>query len=337
VGVGLIGAGRLGAVRAELLATRVPHARLVAVGGRRVEAADAVARPLGAVGCTVEELLANPAVDAVVVSATTEAHVDLVPAVAAAGKAVFCEKPAGLSLAEIGAEIAATQDAGVAFQVGFNRRFGREFAAARAAIDAGRIGVPQLLRSVSRDPGLSDRSVPPWAIFVLTLIHDFDILNFLNPGANPVSVHTTADALVAPERKAEGLLDTAVVVVRYDNGAIATAEANFSATYGYDVRAEVFGSGGMLQLGDGATSSLRLSDATGRHAETVRSDVERFLDGFAAELTEFVAAVREGREPSVTGQDAHRALSVAMAAIASYRAGGPVDLAAGKDVDARLR
>ena len=100
--------------------------------------------------------------------------------------------------------------------------------------------------------------MPPWTVFLQTLIHDFDTLLWLNPGAEPLTVYATADALVAPEFKDAGLLDTAVVVITFDNGAIATAEASFSAAYGYDVRGEVFGSEGMVSMGDTARTSLAL-------------------------------------------------------------------------------
>ncbi|WP_369069888.1 Gfo/Idh/MocA family oxidoreductase [Kineococcus terrestris] len=325
VRVGVVGAGRIGTAHAATIARRVPGAALVAVADPRPGAAERVAAPWGARAATdPAQLFADDGVDAVVVTATTDAHADLVEAAARAGKHVFCEKPAGLTLADVDRGTAATDAAGVAFQVGFNRRFSRDVAAARAAVEEGAIGTPQLMRSLTRDPGLADPSaVPPWAVFLLTLIHDFDTLLHLNPGAEPVSVYAVADALVAPAFRDAGLLDTAVVTIRFDNGAIATAEASFSAAYGYDVRGEVFGSGGMLTFGDGATGSLRRWDAHGRHAATVRSDVELFADAYAAEFTEFTAAVREGRAPSVTGRDARRALAVALACVESVRTGLP--------------
>ncbi|GAA4970062.1 Gfo/Idh/MocA family oxidoreductase [Kineococcus glutinatus] len=331
VRIGVVGAGRIGTSHARLLAERVPPAELVAVADPRPGAAVALAGPLGARALTdPAQLLAADDVDAVVITASTEAHADLVEAAAAAGKAVFCEKPAGLSLADVDRGIAATDRAGVPFQVGFNRRFDRGFAAARAAVDAGLVGTPQLMRSVTRDPGLANpTAVPPWTVFRLTLIHDVDTLLWLNPGAEPVSVYAVADALVAPDFKDTGLLDTAVVVIRFDNGAIATAEASFSAAYGYDVRGEVFGSAGMVTTGDAARSSLVRYDAAGRHADTVRSDVELFADAYTAELAEFCAAVREGRAPAVTGHDARRALAVALACIESVRTGLPVAPATG--------
>jgi predicted dehydrogenase len=113
------------------------------------------------------------------------------------------------------------------------------------------------LRSLTRDPGGFDPArVPPDTIFLETLIHDFDTLRFLNPGTGAVEVFATADALVEPGWRDRGLLDTAVVVVRFDNGAVGTAEACFEAAYGYDVRGEVLGSGGMATMGDGRRTGM---------------------------------------------------------------------------------
>lgn len=335
VRVGLIGAGRIGTSHARLIATRVPHARLVTVADPRPGVAAALAGPLGARGVlSPAEVFDDPEVDAVVITASTPAHAELVQAAAAAGKAVFCEKPAGLTLADLDAGIDATDAAGVPFQVGFNRRFDRDFARARALLDAGGLGTPQLLRSLTRDPGLADPAgVPPWTIFLMTLIHDFDTLLWLNPGAEPVSVYAVADALVAPEFKASGLLDTAVVTIRFGNGAIAVAEASFSAAYGYDVRGEVFGSAGSVTVGGPAAGSFQAFDATGAHGPTVRSDVELFADAYTAELAEFASAVQEGRKPAVTGRDARRALSIALSCIESVRTGRPVDPASLETAD----
>jgi myo-inositol 2-dehydrogenase/D-chiro-inositol 1-dehydrogenase len=326
VRIGLVGAGRIGTSHATLLARHVPGAELVAVADPRPGAAEELT---GALGCRAvgdaAELFADPEVEAVVITASSTAHADLIVAATAAGKAVFCEKPMGMTLEEVDRGVAAAEAAGVALQVGFNRRFSPDFAAAHQLVADGVVGTPQLMRSLTRDPGLADPAgVPPWTIFLQTLIHDFDTLLWLNPGAEPVSVYATADALVAPAYKEAGLLDTAVVVITFDNGAIAVAEASFAAAYGYDVRGEVFGSAGMVSVGDGARSSLVHSDDTGRHVDTVRGDVELFRDAYIAEFVEFTDAVREGRTPSVTGMDARRALAVALTCIASVETGGPV-------------
>jgi myo-inositol 2-dehydrogenase/D-chiro-inositol 1-dehydrogenase len=328
VRVGLIGTGRIGSSHAEILALRVPGAALVAVADTVPVAAASLAERLGVrAEPTPQALIDSPDIEAVVIAASTPAHADLVVAAAQAGKGVFCEKPMALSLADADRAIAAADEAGVALQVGFNRRFSADFAAAHRAIADGQIGVPQLMRSLTRDPGLANPgAVPPWTVFLLTLIHDFDALNWLNPGATPTEVYAVADALVAPDFKAAGLLDTAVVVIRYDNGAIATAEASFSASYGYDVRGEVFGSDGMVTAGETRRTSVVVHTADGQSAQTVRGDVELFRDAYTAEFVEFTDAVREGRKPAVTGDDARRALTIALACIDSVQTGGPVKL-----------
>lgn len=330
VRIGLVGAGRIGTSHADIIAKRVPQARLIAVADPRPGVAAALAGPLGARGvASPEEIVAADDIDAVVIAASSTAHAQLVVAAAEAGKHVFCEKPAGMSLAEIDLGVAATAAAGVAFQVGFNRRFAAEFRAAHDAIVAGRIGTVQLMRSLTRDPGTGPADpggVPPWTIFTQTLIHDFDTLNWLNPGARAVDVSATADALVRPDFRDEGLLDTAVVVIRYDNGAIATAEASFAAAYGYDVRGEVFGSGGMVTAGDGSATSMRLFVASGRSAQIAQSDTELMLDAYTAEFTEFADAIQHCRPPSVTGGDARAAFAIAQACIESFTTGMRVAL-----------
>ena len=328
VRIGLVGAGRIGTSHATLLARRVPGATLVAVADPRPGAADALAAELSCRAVTDPgELFADPDIEAVVITASSEAHADLIVAAAAAGKAVFCEKPMGLTVEDVDRGIQAARTAGVALQVGFNRRFSADFAAAHQLVVEGQIGTPQLMRSLTRDPGLSNPGgVPPWTVFLQTLIHDFDTLLWMNQDAHTVSVYAVADALVAPECKDAGLLDTAVVVITFDNGAIAVAEASFSAVYGYDVRGEVFGSAGMVSMGDGARSSLVHSSSTGRHADTVRGDVELFRDAYVAEFVEFTDAVRAGRTPSVTGADARAALVVALASIESIKTGAPIQV-----------
>jgi myo-inositol 2-dehydrogenase / D-chiro-inositol 1-dehydrogenase len=327
VGVALIGSGRMGSFHGETLARRVPGARLVAVADPAPGAAERLAVALGADRASTDpaEVLADPAVEAVVIAAPARFHADLVVAAAAAGKAVFCEKPMALTLADADRAIGAARAAGVVLQVGFNRRLAADWAAARALLEEGRLGTPRLLRSVTRDPGGFDPSrVPPGTIFNETLIHDFDTLRFLNPGAEPVQVHATADALVETDWRDRGLLDTAVVVVRFDNGAIGIAEACFEAAYGYDVRGEVLGSRGMATMGDGRRTGMVFSGAAGRSVETVRSDQELLASAYVAELAAFTEAVRSGAPVTAGGEDARAALAIALAAAESVGAGRPV-------------
>jgi myo-inositol 2-dehydrogenase / D-chiro-inositol 1-dehydrogenase len=312
---GLIGTGWIGRFHAESLVSRVPGAALVAVADPNLEAAQSLGAPRAY--ADPAELIADPAIDAVAISSPAATHTDLVVAAAQAGKHVFCEKPMALTLDDADRAIHAAETAGVALQVGFNRRFATDFAAAHEAIVAGDIGTPQLLRSLTRDPGISAEvaaRVKPWTIFNETLIHDFDTLCWLNPGARVTEVYAQAAALIHPQFAEAGFLDTSVVQLRFDNGAFGTAEASFQAVYGYDVRGEVFGSNGVLLAGR-------------EPAEAGRLNTELFHDAYVAQFAHFVDSITAGATPSVTGHDARVALEIALAAAESVRTGAPVALA----------
>jgi myo-inositol 2-dehydrogenase / D-chiro-inositol 1-dehydrogenase len=311
---GLIGAGWIGSFHAETLANRLPGARLAAVAdpvpgaAERLPAPRAYRDPL--------DLIADRSVDAVAICSPAATHTDLVVAAAQSGKHVFCEKPMALTLDDADRAIDAARAAGVALQVGFNRRFAADFADMRARIVEGAIGTPQLLRSLTRDPGITAdvaARVKPWTIFNETLIHDFDTLCWLNPGARVTQVYAQADALIHPQLAGTGFLDTAVVQIRFDNGAFAIAEASFQAVYGYDVRGEVFGSGGVLQAG-------RAPENAGT------ANTELFADAYTAQFAHFVDSVHAGTKPSVTGGDARVALEIALAARESVETSAPVVL-----------
>ncbi|MEV7085342.1 Gfo/Idh/MocA family oxidoreductase [Streptomyces sp. NPDC093085] len=328
LGVGLIGAGRMGSFHAATLAHRLPGVRLAAVADPVPGAARGLVDRLGAPAAAYTDIaafLADPEVEAVVIATPARTHAELVVAAAGAGKAVYCEKPMAVTLAEADRAIGAARAAGVVLQVGFNRRYDAGFRAAHEKIVRGDIGTPHLLRSLTRDPKLADPApIPPWTVFLETLIHDFDTLRHLNPGATVVEVFALADALVRPDFKERGLLDTALVTLRFDNGALATAEASFQAVYGYDVRGEVFGSAGMLTMGEVRRTHLTSYGPEGVGAECVGYDQDLFRDAYVAELADFADSVRTGRAPSVTGEDARAALAIALAAIESVRTGGPV-------------
>ncbi|QGZ59767.1 Gfo/Idh/MocA family oxidoreductase [Paraburkholderia acidiphila] len=330
VNIGLIGAGRIGSFHAETVARRLVDANLVAIADPAPGAAARLATRLDVdhAYAEVAQLLAQPDLDAVIVATPARFHTNLVVQAAEAGKAIFCEKPMALTLEDADRAIAAARAAEVPLQVGFNRRWDQAFAEGHAAVEAGKIGAPQLLRSLTRDPGPfggDPERIPHWTIFYETLIHDFDALLWLNAGARAVEVYVAAEALVRPDAKARGFLDTAVVTIRFDNGSIAVAEANFSALYGYDIRGEVFGPGGMVTMGDVRRSSMTLFDGSGVSSDTWRRDTDHFVAGYTAQLASFVKAVRE-REPVAGpgGEDARRALAIALACIESVTKKAPV-------------
>ncbi|MBX8488501.1 Gfo/Idh/MocA family oxidoreductase [Pseudomonas cichorii] len=328
--LGLIGAGRMGSFHGQTAALHIPGACLAAIADPTPGQAARLAEKFNVqkVYTDPQQLLDDPDIDGVLIAAPARSHAELVIAAARAGKGVFCEKPMAITLDEADRAIAAAADARVPLQVGFNRRFARSFRQAHLDVVAGRIGTPQLLRSVTRDPALNNPAgIGQWVIFLETLIHDFDALLYLNPGARAVEMNVMADALVAPAYKDKGLLDTAVVTIRFDNGAIATAEANFQAVYGYDVRGEVFGSAGMLTMGSVAQSELVRYLADGIQADTQRMDTDLLRDAYIAELNHFADCLRTGERPLASGEDARAALAIARACIESVQQGKTVRVA----------
>lgn len=331
VNIGLIGAGRIGTFHAETVAQRLVNANLAGVADPSPGVAAKLAERLNCPFSTEDpaEMLARDDIDAVIIASPARFHTSLVIQAAEAGKAVFCEKPMALTLEEADQAIAAAEKAGVPLQVGFNRRWDQAFDEGKAAINNGKVGTPQLLRSLTRDPGPyggNPATTPLWTIFYETLIHDFDTLLWLNAGAKPTEVYAVGDALVSPEARDQGHLDTAVVTIRFDNGAVAVAEANFCAMYGYDVRGEVFGSQGMVTMGDVRRSSMQLWDANGVSSDTWRLDADLFLQGYAAQFKAFVEAVRTGEVAGATGLDAKAALEIALACIQSMETKQPIAL-----------
>jgi myo-inositol 2-dehydrogenase / D-chiro-inositol 1-dehydrogenase len=324
--VALIGAGLMGSFHAETLAWRLPGARLVAVADPAEEAAGKV---LGALGRDdvrherdPERVLADPDIRAVAIVTPGRTHPRLIQAAAEAGKAIFCEKPLGHSLEEADRALAAVSRRGAILQLGFQRRFDAGYQRVRKLVEDGTLGAVHLLRSNTRDPAVPPGGVVPWAIFLETLIHDFDALRWL-AGSEAVEVHARADALVWPKGRG-GMVDTALVTIRFANGALAMADASFQSAYGYDVRAEVFGAGGMATVGDGRVDAALHYGPGGVSRPQVYWFKDLFGAAFIAEMEHFVDCVRDGRQPAVSGADGRASLAIARAAIESAEAGQTV-------------
>jgi myo-inositol 2-dehydrogenase/D-chiro-inositol 1-dehydrogenase len=329
LGVGLIGAGKIGRVHAGNLARRLNGARLVAVADAVPAVAEEVAGQLGvgAVYHAPGELLADDAVEAVVIASPAATHADLVGAAAAARRHVFCEKPVALDLAAADAALAAVTRAGVTLQVGFQRRFDRSFRRARELVAEGRIGRPRLVRIISRDPrpGPIDYLRDSGGLFMDMTIHDFDLARFLI--ADEVEEVTAVGAVLvdAAIGSEANDVDTAIVTLRFAGGALGVIDNCRQASYGYDQRAEVFGSEGAVVVGNEHLDRTTLVTADGaRSANPQPWFRDRYADAYAAELQAFVDAVRGGRPAEVGGADGRAPIAIALAAQRSAREGRAV-------------
>jgi myo-inositol 2-dehydrogenase / D-chiro-inositol 1-dehydrogenase len=331
VNVALVGAGLMGSFHAEALARRIPGARLAAIVDANAEGARRLASSLGLDDLRVEPVpdgvLADPRIQAVAIATPARFHADLIAQAADAGKPVFCEKPLAHTLDEADRAIAAVERAGTFLQIGFQRRFDRGYRRAHDLARSGALGDVHLLRSITRDPAVPRPEGPiPWAIFLETMIHDFDALRWL-AGAEAVEVSAMGSSPGWGEDPRSGFLDTAVACVRFANGALGTADVSFQGAYGYDVRAEVFGTGGMAAVGDGRVDSATVYTAAGVSRAQAQWFKELFGEAYVAELAHFVACVRTGARPSVTGADGRASLVMALAAIESAHTGRAVRVA----------
>ncbi|MDO8184299.1 inositol 2-dehydrogenase [Conexibacter sp. JD483] len=330
--VGVLGTGRIGTMHAELLHRRVAGARVTRVHDLHEPAARALASALGG-GVTVaessDELLAAADVDAVAICTSTDTHVGLIVAAAQAGKAIFCEKPISLDLAEMDAALAAVEQAGVPFQIGFNRRFDPAHASVRQAVADGTIGEPQIVRISSRDP-----EPPPLdyvrgsgGIFLDMTIHDFDMARFVT-GSEVVSVSAQGALRIRPEFAEAGDVDTAVVTLEHANGCLTTIDNSRQASYGYDQRVEVHGSRGMAASEDPRAHTGIVRTAAGEHAPSLpHFFIDRYTAAYLAQWQAFVSAVSDGRTPAVTAADGRAPLAIGLAAGRSLRERRPVAIA----------
>ncbi|RKK06012.1 inositol 2-dehydrogenase [Pseudoroseomonas wenyumeiae] len=322
--IAVIGAGRIGRIHARNIALH-PRARLAGVSDTDSQAASSLAESCGAGAIPLEEAFKA---DAVLIGSPTPTHADYIERAAAAGCAVFCEKPIDLSIARVRDCLAVVERAGTPLMVGFNRRFDPSFASLRRRLSAGEIGNLELLTITSRDPA------PPPASYVAQsgglfrdmMIHDLDMARFLL-GEEPVELYAAASALVDKAIGEAGDVDTAVVTLKTASGKLCQISNSRRATYGYDQRIEAHGSEGLLRAGNMTSTTV---EAAGRNGFTTEPALPFFLErydaAYRAELDAFVAAVLDGTPAGPGGEDGLRALILADAATESARSGRPVSL-----------
>ena len=333
-----VGTGRAGMVHARNFRWHVPHAELVSVVDSDRSRADAAAAELdlpgrGFVG--MAEAMEAEAFDAVVITTPTFTHRDLVLEAASLGAHVLCEKPMALDLEECDAMTDAVNAADVVLQLAFMRRFDPPFVEAKRQIDAGAIGDPILIRSLTRGPGLP----PAWANDVRTSngmlaevnSHDFDAVRWL-AGKDIAEVYAVGSALKRPDLRDElpEFYDTAVVTLTLEGGGYGVIDGVCPVDYGYDARAEVVGTRGVLWIGElRDTATVRVTREGGAHQPHFTTWRDRFRQAYVAEAEHFVACIRGGATPRVTAADGRAAVAAVLAANRSLREHRPVTLAEG--------
>ena len=329
--IGIIGAGRIGKVHGESITYGVKNAVVTAIADPFLnEQTKTWAAELGISECYEDyhKILGNSEIDAVLVCSSTDTHADISMEAIRAGKHVFCEKPISQDLKKIKEVCELLKNSPLKFQVGFNRRFDHNFEAVRRAVVNGEIGDIHTVRVTSRDP-----EAPPieyvkvsGGMFLDMTIHDFDMVCYLS-GSKVEEVYAVGASLVNPEIGKAGDIDTAVITLKLASGAIAMIDNSREAAYGYDQRAEVFGSKGQVAMTNDAPSTAIISNKDGITAEKpLYFFLERYMASFTKEICQFVSAIENDIPVPVDIEAGLHPVLIAAAAKKSLDENRPVKL-----------
>jgi len=329
VHVAVIGAGRIGKIHVENL-LKIPTVDVKYIVDIRVEEVEKWSKDVKVekIISDAETAIKDPVVDAVVICSPTDTHADLIIKAARAGKDIFCEKPIDRDLKKIKEALKEVEDSGVKLQIGFNRRFDHNFWKIKKLIEEKKIGDVHIVNITSRDPE------PPsleyvkssGGIFADMTIHDFDMARYLTE-SEVKEVYAVGSVLIDPKIGEVGDYDTAVSVLKFENGAICTIDNSRKSVYGYDQRVEVFGTKGSAQAYNDRPTNVVLSTTDGVCMDKpLYFFLERYKESFMTEMREFVDCVREDKSPLVTGNDGLQAMAIAMAANKSALEKRPVKI-----------
>jgi scyllo-inositol 2-dehydrogenase (NAD+) len=326
--IGLAGAGRLGRVYARDLASRIAETKLVAVADPVEAVAKAVAAEFDVPKHYADPLALfdDPAVDAVVIVSPTHTHRELVIAAAGRKKPTFCEKPPALSLDEVEEMRSAVATSGMFLQMGFMRRFDAGYASAKRQIEEGRIGMPLVFKSTSRDPfrpSLEYANPKSSGGMLLDMgIHDFDLARWFMGEVRTVS--TIGATIAYPELATVGDIDNAIASLTFASGKLGVVDLSRSGIYGYDISTEILGLGGTLKVGYLRETPVMLMTKNSVAHDTVPYFMERFRDAYTTQLQNFAQNVQQERPAPITIEDGMEALRISVAATRARETGRSV-------------
>ena len=330
--IGIIGAGRIGKVHLESISYHVKNATVTAMADPFMnEETEKLIRSYGVSKVTKDykDILNDKDIDAVLVCSSTDTHAAISIEAINAGKHVFCEKPVDHSIEKIQAVADALKEhPDIKFQVGFNRRCDHNFAAIRKAYDDGKIGEAHILKITSRDPEPPNPAYikVSGGIFLDMTIHDFDMACFLTD-SDVEELYVNSAVLVDPAIGEQGDVDTAIITMKMANGALAVIDNSRKAAYGYDQRAELFGSKGMVATSTDTVSSAVISNADGVTGEKpLFFFLERYMGSFSEEMRQFTEAVINDTEVPVGIHAGLQSVKIGLAARKSVEEHRPVKI-----------
>ena len=328
--IGLIGAGRIGQLHAELLTYHVPGAAIKTAAEINMADVKEWAKQLNILNLTTDysDILNDSEIEAVLICSSTDTHAHMIIEAAKAGKHIFCEKPIDFNIKKIRQALNSVKEAGVKLQIGFNRRFDHNFKKVRELVESGKVGDVHIVKITSRDP-----APPPieyvkvsGGIFLDMTIHDFDMARYLSV-SEVEEVYAQGAVLIDPAIGQVGDVDTAIITLKFKNGAMGVIDNSRQAVYGYDQRVEIFGSKGYVEVKNDFPDSAKLSTAEGVvSAKPHYFFLERYKMSYVEELKAFVDAVAKDKEPPVTGNDGLQPVLIGVAALKSLKEKKPVKI-----------
>ena len=327
--VGVVGAGRIGKLHINNI-KNMPHVRLKTVSDIYAEGLKDWFMTSGAEKLTEDyrELVNDPEIDAVFICTSTDTHVEIILEAANAGKHIFCEKPISFSEEETLKAYEAVQKAGIKFQVGFNRRYDRNFYKVKQLVEEKVIGDLHVLKITSRDPNPPslDYVSRSGGIFMDMTIHDFDMARYIS-GSEVEEVYAQGATLIDPKIGELGDVDTAIITLKFANGAMGVIDNSRQAVYGYDQRLEAFGSKGSAQVNNETESRVDLLSKNGVTGDNpLYFFLERYNDAFIREVEEFLDAIMYNKEIRTTFKDGIMAQRIAQAAKESLESRRPASV-----------
>ena len=327
LGFGVLGAGRIGSLHARNIASRIVGAELIAV--MDVDLATAEKHAYGDSYATqdLDRLLGDPKIDVVLIASITSLHSDHIRCVADAGKAIFCEKPVALDIEETRSVMRLVEEKGLAFQIGFNRRFDTGYADIASRLHGGEMGKIEMFRSHSSDPMPPPESyiASSGGIYIDSVIHDIDVARYMVGEVRQVTA--LGRNLIEPSYGKHQDIDISILTLEFENEAIGVIQNSRRTPHGYDLRVEVHCEKGKLVAEDERQTKIWRYDEAGIHGDYYYYFMERFEDAYRQEIQVFVDTIAKGEATKPGTQDAIETLRVAVAATKSLREGRPVLIA----------
>mgnify|MGYP001264842490 FL=1 len=320
--VAIIGAGRIGQLHANniLLTDYIELKSIADINISHLQNTN-LAKKIPIITTDTEDIFKDPDIDAVIICSSTNSHTELIKKAAYAGKHIFCEKPISFNIKETIEALNIVKNMGVKFQSGFNRRFDKNFRHVYNSVQNDKVGKPHIIKITSRDPEIPSEEYikVSGGLFMDMTIHDFDMARYL-AGSDVTEVSVKAANLIDPVFSKYNDVDTAITLLKFENGVLAVIDNSRRAVYGYDQRVEVFGSKGVVTAYNEYKTTVEIATENVTTSDNPKYFfLERYREAYIEEIKSFANAILYDQPIVCTGEDGFKAELLAHAAKLSLK------------------